>query len=82
MRHYLRLWTGAWAVTCCACTIFTIITFLIDLQRFEFPERAILYMAMCYLMVSIIYMIGLVAEDNLSCSAISATKTPLVTQVN
>ena len=33
-RHYLRLWTGAWAVACCVCTFFTIITFLIDLDRF------------------------------------------------
>uniref|UniRef100_A0A915D9U2 G-protein coupled receptors family 2 profile 2 domain-containing protein n=1 Tax=Ditylenchus dipsaci TaxID=166011 RepID=A0A915D9U2_9BILA len=37
-------------------------------------------MAVCYLVVSTTYMIGLVAEDSLSCSAISATKTQLVTQ--
>ncbi|KAI1702861.1 frizzled/Smoothened family membrane region domain-containing protein [Ditylenchus destructor] len=48
--------------------------------RFEFPERAILYVAVCYLFVSLTYMIGLVAEDNLSCSVVSATRTPLVTQ--
>ncbi|KAI1710207.1 frizzled/Smoothened family membrane region domain-containing protein [Ditylenchus destructor] len=80
IRHYLRLWTGAWAVCCCICTLFTIITFLIDLRRFEFPERAILYVAVCYLFVSLTYMIGLVAEDNLSCSVVSATRTSLVTQ--
>lgn len=80
VRHYLRLWTGAWAVACCVCTLFTILTFLIDLQRFEFPEKAILYMAVCYLIVSITYMVGLVAEDNLSCSGTSATKSKLVTQ--
>lgn len=81
IRHYLRSWTCAWSVICFICTLFTIITFLIDLKRFEFPERAIFYMAVCYLFVSITYMAGLVAEDSLSCSGISATKTTLVTQV-
>uniref|UniRef100_A0A914E5F6 Uncharacterized protein n=1 Tax=Acrobeloides nanus TaxID=290746 RepID=A0A914E5F6_9BILA len=80
IRNYLRLWTGAWAVACCLCTLFTILTFLIDLHRFEFPERAILYLALCHLCVSIVYMIGLGAEDSLSCSAVSATKSALVTQ--
>lgn len=81
IRNYLRLWTGAWAVACFVCTLFTILTFLIDLHRFEFPERAILYLALCHLFVSVIYMIGLTVEDNLSCSAVSATKSSLVTQV-
>uniref|UniRef100_A0A183BIC6 Frizzled-4 n=1 Tax=Globodera pallida TaxID=36090 RepID=A0A183BIC6_GLOPA len=82
IRHYLRLWTGAWAVTCCVCCAFTIVTFLIDIKRFEFPEKAIFYMAICYLMVSATYMVGLVEEDSLSCAVSSATKQQLVTQGN
>ncbi|KAL3085018.1 hypothetical protein niasHS_010087 [Heterodera schachtii] len=82
IRHYLRLWTGAWAVTCCVCCAFTIITFLIDIERFEFPEKAIFYMAICYLLVSATYMVGLVEEDSLSCAVSSATKQQLVTQGN
>nr|CAD2187715.1 unnamed protein product [Meloidogyne enterolobii] len=82
IRHYLKLWTGAWAVTCCVCCLFTIFTFLVDLKRYEFPERAILFMAFSYFMVSSVYMIGLVTGDQLSCATQSATKQPLVTQGN
>lgn len=57
-RRYLRFWTGGWAVACCVCALFTITTFLVDLARFAYPVRPILYMAMCYLMISIVYMIG------------------------
>ncbi|KAF7633829.1 hypothetical protein Mgra_00006798 [Meloidogyne graminicola] len=82
IRHYLKLWTGAWAVTCCVCCLFTIFTFLVDLKRYEFPERAILFMACSYFMVSSVYMVGLVTGDQLSCATQSATKQPLVTQGN
>ncbi|KIH42191.1 hypothetical protein ANCDUO_27826 [Ancylostoma duodenale] len=57
-RRYLRFWTGGWAVACCVCALFTITTFLVDLARFAYPVRPILYMAMCYLMISVVYMIG------------------------
>uniref|UniRef100_A0A915LX17 Frizzled-4 n=1 Tax=Meloidogyne javanica TaxID=6303 RepID=A0A915LX17_MELJA len=77
IRHYLKLWTGAWAVTCCVCCLFTIFTFLVDLKRYEFPERAILFMAFSYFMVSSVYMVGLVTGDQLSCATQSATKQPL-----
>lgn len=48
--------------------------------RFPYPVRPIHYLAVCYLFISVVYMIGLVAEDKISCSAISASNSPLVSQ--
>uniref|UniRef100_A0A1I7XP12 Frizzled-4 n=1 Tax=Heterorhabditis bacteriophora TaxID=37862 RepID=A0A1I7XP12_HETBA len=94
-RRYLRFWTGGWSVACCACAVFTILTFLIDLSRFAYPVRPILYMAVCYLVISIVYMIGVlyiiyylendyessvVGEDSFACGSFRSTPTLLVTQ--
>ncbi|VDO18517.1 unnamed protein product [Heligmosomoides polygyrus] len=79
-RRYLRFWTGGWAVACCVCALFTITTFLIDLARFAYPVRPILYMAMCYLMISIVYMIGVVGEDSFACGPYGGTPQLLVAQ--
>uniref|UniRef100_A0A915B250 Frizzled-1 n=1 Tax=Parascaris univalens TaxID=6257 RepID=A0A915B250_PARUN len=80
IRRYLRFWTGAWAVACCASSLFTVLTFLIDMGRFAYPVRPIFYLAICYLFISFVYMLGLVAEDKISCAAVSASNTPLVSQ--
>ncbi|VDM08098.1 unnamed protein product [Wuchereria bancrofti] len=80
IRRYLRFWTGAWAVACCASSLFTVLTFSIDMARFPYPVRPIHYLALCYLFISLVYMVGLVAEDKISCSAISASNSPLVSQ--
>ncbi|MCP9257994.1 Frizzled-1 [Dirofilaria immitis] len=47
---------------------------------FPYPVRPIHYLAVCYLFISFVYMVGLVAEDKISCSAISASNSPLVSQ--
>lgn len=80
MRRYIRFWTGGWAVACCVCCLFTITTFLIDLGRFVYPVRPILYMALCYLAISIVYMIGVVGEERFSCGSVASAGQPLVTQ--
>ncbi|VDO24104.1 unnamed protein product [Haemonchus placei] len=79
-RRYLRFWTGGWAVACCVCALFTITTFLVDLARFAYPVRPILYMAMCYLMISVVYMIGVVGEDSFACGPYGGTPQLLVAQ--
>ena len=33
-RAFLRWWTGMWSVACCVATLFTVLTFLIDMPRF------------------------------------------------
>lgn len=40
------------AFACFICTFFTVATFLMDQSRFKYPERCIIFICGCYLMVS------------------------------
>lgn len=80
IRRILRIWTAAWSVACFVCSLFTLVTFLVDLSRFAYPVRPILYLAFCYLAISLVYMIGVVGEDGFACGTYGSTPTILVTQ--
>ncbi|XP_050526822.1 frizzled-7-A-like [Daktulosphaira vitifoliae] len=63
-----RNWVAAWSVLCCASCLFTSLTFAIDTHRFRYPERPIIFLSLCYLMVSISYLIGWMAGDSVACN--------------
>jgi frizzled 1/7 len=44
-----------------------ILTFIIDSSRFRYPERPIVFLAICYLIVGIAYVSGLGAGDTVAC---------------
>lgn len=44
-----------------------VLTFLIDSSRFRYPERAIVFLAVCYLVVGCAYVAGLGAGDSVAC---------------
>ncbi|MBN3318639.1 FZD5 protein, partial [Atractosteus spatula] len=54
-------WIGLWSVLCFVSTFTTVATFLIDMERFKYPERPIIFLATCYLFVSLGYIVRLVA---------------------
>ena len=62
--------------------LFTFLTFLIDVIRFCYPERPIIFYAVCYMMVSLIFFIGFLLEDRVACNASSPAqyKASTVTQ--
>lgn len=60
-RTFAQFWVATWAILCCVSTLTTITTFLIDMERFKYPERPIIFLSGCYLMVSLGYIIRLVA---------------------
>ena len=57
-RHFLRLWIGFWATACAASTLFTVLTFCVDMNRFPYPVRPIFFLAICYLFISVVYIVG------------------------
>nr|CDS29314.1 frizzled [Hymenolepis microstoma] len=65
---FSRLWIGLWSGLCAASTLFTILTFFIDINRFQYPERPIIFLSMCYFMVAITYITGLFLGDRISCA--------------
>ncbi|CAL4114327.1 unnamed protein product, partial [Meganyctiphanes norvegica] len=60
-RTFAQVWISTWAILCFLSTLTTITTFLIDMERFKYPERPIIFLSGCYFMVSIGYIIRLVA---------------------
>ncbi len=62
------------AIACVLFTLFTVATFLIDRHRFHYPERPIIYLSFCYLIISIAYIVGSIskltgqATDSFACS--------------
>lgn len=60
-KRFAEFWIGAWSSLCCFSTLLTVLTFFVDVKRFEYPERPIIFLSGCYLMISIGYIIRLVA---------------------
>lgn len=66
-RKFSKVWVGTWALLCSASCLFTVCTFLIDPDRFRYPERPIIFLSVCYLMVALAYVVGFSAGDSISC---------------
>lgn len=66
-RQFSRIWIGTWAILCSVSCLFTVCTFLIDTDRFRYPERPIIYLSLCYFMVSLAYVVGFYAGDSIAC---------------
>ncbi len=50
------------AILCVLFTLFTVATFLIDRRRFHYPERPIIFISFCYLVVAIVYLVGTISK--------------------
>lgn len=62
------MWVALWSGLCAASTLMTLTTFLIDSQRFKYPERPIVYLSACYFMVAMGHLARLVLErDTIAC---------------
>lgn len=56
-KEFASIWITLWSGLCCVSTLMTLTTFLIDTERFKYPERPIVFLSACYFMVSIGYLI-------------------------
>ena len=50
------------ALVCIVFTAFTVATFFINRNRFHYPERPIVYLSLCYLILSGAYFIGAISK--------------------
>lgn len=67
-KEFSDVWMAIWSILCFSSTLFTVLTFLIDSQRIRYPEQPIIFLAMCYNIYSIAYIVRLVAgRQNISC---------------
>ncbi|XP_046374300.1 frizzled-4-like [Haliotis cracherodii] len=69
-KFFADVWMAIWAGLCFVATLFTVLTFLIDSQRFRYPERPIIFLSMCYNIYSIAYIVRLIAgRQSISCDS-------------
>uniref|UniRef100_A0A4W5MYW0 Frizzled class receptor 3b n=1 Tax=Hucho hucho TaxID=62062 RepID=A0A4W5MYW0_9TELE len=68
---FARYFIGVVSIVCLSATLFTFLTFLIDVKRFRYPERPIIFYATCYMMVSLVFFLGFLLEDRVACNAAS-----------
>ncbi|KAL3312652.1 frizzled receptor, partial [Cichlidogyrus casuarinus] len=67
-RTFAQFWLGFWAMLCAVSTLATLATFAIDSQRFLYPQRPIVYLAACYLLVSIGYLVSVgLGHEKVAC---------------
>ena len=67
--EFAKSFIGVCSIICLGATLFTFLTFLIDVKRFRYPERPIIFYAVCYSFVSLIYFLGFLLGDTAACSA-------------
>ncbi|KAL0984968.1 hypothetical protein UPYG_G00151250 [Umbra pygmaea] len=66
--EFAKNFIGVCSIFCLCATLFTFFTFLIDVKRFRYPERPIIFYAVCYSFVSLIYFVGFLLGNSASCN--------------
>ena len=56
-KKLLEVWMFAWAILCFSSTLLTLFTYAIKPSRFQYPQRPIIFMALCCLVVSCGYIL-------------------------
>merc|ERR1712176_46656 len=64
----IRLVVGLFACVTGLVSAFAGYIFLRENKRFQYPERPTLFFAVCYLLVSVICLIGLIKPEAIVCS--------------
>lgn len=71
-KLFAERWMTGWAWLCFLSTLFTLLTFWVEPARFRYPERPVVFLALCYNAVSLVYIVrGSVGPDTFTC--VSAT---------
>lgn len=67
-RKFAWYLIGIASSICLLSTLFTMLTFLVDMQRFKYPERPVIFLSGCYCMVSLAFVTGFAVQDGVACS--------------
>ncbi|XP_075868737.1 frizzled-6 isoform X2 [Nelusetta ayraudi] len=78
---FAKAFIGVCSIVCLAATLFTFLTFLIDVKRFRYPERPIIFYAVCYSFVSLMYFVGFLLGNNAACAAAASHPSAVDTVV-
>ncbi|XP_044738509.1 frizzled-4-like isoform X2 [Chrysoperla carnea] len=56
-RLFLEKWSTSWGWLCFISTLFTLLTWTVEPTRYRYPERPVLFIALCYLVYSVVYVL-------------------------
>eukprot|EP00094_Tigriopus_californicus_P011022 TCALIF_10633-PA protein Name:"Similar to FZD1 Frizzled-1 (Gallus gallus)" AED:0.08 eAED:0.08 QI:0/0/0/0.8/1/1/5/0/575 len=73
--QFAQSWIGSWSVVCLISCLVTLLTYIIDRGRFPYPERPIIYLALCYGCMAVIYLIGFGHGDSIACNPAVPNRT-------
>lgn len=75
------IWNGVWAILCAVSTLFTVLTFCVDVHRFKYPEKPIIFLSFCYFVISLAFIVGFVTSRNRSivCVPLSSPAASIAT---
>ncbi|KAK3096836.1 hypothetical protein FSP39_003804 [Pinctada imbricata] len=80
-KYFADIWMSIWAALCFVSTLFTVLTFVIDSQRFRYPERPIIFLSMCFTIYSIAFIVRLIAgRDSIACDIDSPSGKSILIQ--
>ncbi|OQR71106.1 frizzled-4-like, partial [Tropilaelaps mercedesae] len=58
-KRFAEIWMAVWSVVCFMTSAFTVLLFVMDRSQFEIPDRAVVYLCLCYCAQSVGYFIRL-----------------------
>jgi frizzled protein 5/8 len=69
-KRFATAWVTLWSTMCFISTFLTLATFFLDTARFRYPERPVIFLSSCYLLMSFGYIMRLIAgEDAVVCDS-------------
>lgn len=67
-KDFAGVWITLWSGMCFISTLMTLTTFIIDTERFKYPERPIVFLSLCYFLVAIGYLYRVfLGHDEVAC---------------
>jgi frizzled protein 1/7 len=73
--HFVQTWVVTFSVICILSCVFTLATFVVDRDRFPYPERPIVYLALCFGAVAAVYVVGYAHGEDIACNHAVANRT-------
>uniref|UniRef100_T1E1E8 Fzd-4-4 n=1 Tax=Dendrocoelum lacteum TaxID=27895 RepID=T1E1E8_9PLAT len=80
-KYIAKIWLAVLSSLCFISSMFTILTFLINTDRFKYPERPVIFLAVCYSLYSVSHFIRLLHNrKGSSCNRDPVTGQYILTQ--
>ena len=80
-KNFADLWMTIWSIVCFISTGIAVFTFLVDTQRFRYPERAIVMLTLCYSLYSIGFIVRVIfGREAVACTNDDDSPESYITQ--